>query len=126
MLDSGLVPGNRNADNIDPALEQFDHIAFLNRSVQTAGVKAASVFSFGFGQKGTQAVVVHPKYLFAALHEAVYREYCAKTRARRRVADAEFRRRMVEGGMVVAKERPPFEGTEEAAALLDPTYRVLE
>lgn len=124
-MDTGLVPGNRNADNIDPALEQFDHIAFLNRPVQTAGVNAASVFSFGFGQKGTQAVVVHPKYLFAALREAEYEEYCAKTRTRRRVADAEFRRRMVEGLMFVAKERPPFEGTEEAAALLDPMYRVL-
>src|SRR6266699_2095752 len=97
MMNTGLVPGNRNAENIDPKLEQFDRIAFLNRPIQTDGVKAASVFSFGFGQKGTQAVVVHPKYLFATLREDEYEAYCVRTRARRRLAAAEFRRRMAEG-----------------------------
>jgi 3-oxoacyl-(acyl-carrier-protein) synthase len=25
-LNTGIVPGNRNADNIDPALRKFEHI----------------------------------------------------------------------------------------------------
>lgn len=67
ILQTGLVPGNRNADNVDAYLEQFDHIAFINKPIQTRGVKAFSVFSFGFGQKGAQAVTVHAKYVLATL-----------------------------------------------------------
>lgn len=40
ILQSCLVPGNRHADTVDSALGKFDYIAFPNRSVQTAGVKA--------------------------------------------------------------------------------------
>ncbi len=69
-------------------------------------------------------MVVHPKYLFATLREDEYEAYCVRTRARRRLAAAEFRRRMAEGRVFVAKEAPPFEGKEAAAALVDPGYRV--
>lgn len=51
VLNSGLVPGNRNADNIDQVMEKFDHIVYPSRSLQTDGIKAFSVTSFGFGQK---------------------------------------------------------------------------
>jgi hypothetical protein len=46
VLNSGVVPGNRNADNIDPELRQFDHIAFLDRSLHTYGVKAGLLVGF--------------------------------------------------------------------------------
>ncbi|EOD49992.1 putative fatty acid synthase subunit protein [Neofusicoccum parvum UCRNP2] len=124
IMHTGLVPGNRNADNIDPYLEQFDHIAFVNKSIQTTGIKAASVFSFGFGQKGTQAIVVHPKYLFAVLDEAVYDVYKRKTLQRRRVATAEFQQRMLNGTLFIAKDVAPFQGKREAEALIDPTSRL--
>jgi fatty acid synthase subunit alpha, fungi type len=51
VLNSGLVPGNRNADNVDAVMEKFDHIVYPSRSLQTDGIKAFSVTSFGFGQK---------------------------------------------------------------------------
>jgi fatty acid synthase subunit alpha, fungi type len=51
VLNSGLVPGNRNADNVDQVMEKFDHIVYPSRSLQTDGIKAFSVTSFGFGQK---------------------------------------------------------------------------
>jgi fatty acid synthase subunit alpha len=121
---TGLVPGNRNADNIDPYLEQFDHIAFMNKSIQTTVINAASVFSFGFGQKGTQAIVVHPKYLFATLGEAEYDVYKTKTLQRRRFATAEFQQRMLSRTLFVAKDFAPFQGKQEAEALIDPTSRL--
>lgn len=124
IMNTGLVPGNRNADNIDPYLEQFDHIAFINKSIQTAGINAASVFSFGFGQKGTQAIVVHPKYLFAALDEAGYDFYKRKTLQRRNVATAEFQQRVLSGKLFVPKDVAPFQGGREAEALIDPTTRL--
>ncbi|KAG4218819.1 Fatty acid synthase subunit alpha, partial [Phytophthora cactorum] len=60
VLNSGLVPGNRNADNVDKEMEKFDLIVYPSRSLQTDGVKAFSLTSFGFGQKGAQVIGVHP------------------------------------------------------------------
>jgi fatty acid synthase subunit alpha, fungi type len=122
MLDTASVPGNRNADDIDPRLREFDHIAFINKTLQLQEVKAVSVFSFGFGQKGTQAIVVHPKYLFATLDEGTYNAYCRKTEQRRRTAAAEWRRRLVEGRIFVPKDVAPYSNVEKA--LTDPAFRV--
>jgi len=52
---TGVVPGNRNADNIDSKLEKFWHLAYPNRSMMLANqaggvaVPAALLKSFGFG-----------------------------------------------------------------------------
>jgi fatty acid synthase subunit alpha len=123
-MNTGIVPGNRNGDNVDPQLEQFDYIAFINKAIQTNEVKAATVFSFGFGQKGTQAIVVHPKYLFASLSEEQYEGYQAMTMKRRRVATADFQRRMLNEKVFVAKGVAPYTSKEESDALVDPGYRM--
>lgn len=123
-MDSATIPGNRNADNIDPQLQQFDHIAFINKTIQTKEVKATSVFSFGFGQKGAQAILVHPKYLFATLEESEYEEYRVKTARRRRVATAEFHRRMAQGKVFIAKDVAPYPAEETGNVLINPEYRV--
>ncbi|KGO45059.1 Acyl transferase/acyl hydrolase/lysophospholipase [Penicillium expansum] len=57
---------NRNADNIDSALQQYDLIAYLNRPVHVPDLKAVSITSFGFGQKGAQAICVHPRLKFSS------------------------------------------------------------
>lgn len=124
ILNSGLVPGNRNADNLDSYLEKFNHIAFPNRAVQTNGVKAFSVFSFGFGQKGAQAVVVHAKYVFAALEKGVMEEYRVKVKERQRSATRAFEKGFVSNRLFVAKDKAPFEGAGELGAMLDPMARL--
>lgn len=53
VLNTSLVLSNRNANNIDQLIEQFHYIVYPNRSIQTDGVKAFLISSFGFGQKGT-------------------------------------------------------------------------
>ncbi|KAJ2034114.1 fatty acid synthase alpha subunit Lsd1 [Coemansia sp. S3946] len=69
-LRTGLIPGNRNADNIGKELESFDYALYLSKSIQTSGVKAGLIKSFGFGQVGGELLVVHPDYLLATLtHE---------------------------------------------------------
>ncbi len=118
------MPGNANADNIDPALKEFDHIAFLNRRVETVGgLRAATLFSFGFGQKGAQAIVIHPRYLFAAISETEFARYREKTLTRQRVANAEFNKRFASGTLFQAKDKGPYTGGEEVRSLLDPTIR---
>lgn len=73
-LNTGIVPGNRNADNIDPALRKFEHIVFNSKSIHTPELKAGLLKSFGFGQAGAEILVVHPDYVLASLDE-VFKEH---------------------------------------------------
>ncbi|KAG9053545.1 3-oxoacyl-[acyl-carrier-protein] synthase [Serendipita sp. 407] len=51
-ISSGVVPGNRNADNIDIALRQFEYLMFPSKTIRTDGIRAGLMTSFGFGQVG--------------------------------------------------------------------------
>lgn len=124
VLNSGLVPGNRNADNVDPIMEDFDLIVYPSRSIQTDGVKAFSVTSFGFGQKGAQAIGIHPKYLFATLDEATYNAYCAKVDARQKKAYRYFHNGLINNTLFVAKANSPYTDNQLSSVLLNPDARV--
>ena len=124
VLDSGLIPGNRNADNIDSKLQASDLIVFPNRTIRTPGVKAFSISSFGFGQKGAQAIGVHPDYLFAALTKAEYEDYRSKRRMRHRKATRHFHRAIATNTMFVAKGAAPYRLDQEQKVLLNPHARV--
>ncbi|KAI9826710.1 MAG: 3-oxoacyl-[acyl-carrier-protein] synthase [Phylliscum demangeonii] len=123
MLNSGLVPGHRNADNIDSDLAQFDYVAFPSRSIQTDGIRAFTLTSFGFGQKGAQVIGVHARYLFAALDPAAYRAYQTKVQARQRRAYRQFHHGLVHNRVVVAKDQPPYPADQALAFLMDPKAR---
>jgi fatty acid synthase subunit alpha len=124
VLNSGLVPGNRNADNIDKLLEQYDYIVYPSRSIQTDGVKAFSVTSFGFGQKGAQAIGIHPRYLFATLDEPTYRAYKTKVESRQKKAYRYFHHALAANAMFVAKSSPPYADSQQDAVFLNPEARV--
>lgn len=124
VLNSGLVPGNRNADNVDKVMEKFDYIVYPNRSIQTDGVKAFSVTSFGFGQKGAQAIGIHPKYLFATLDKAQFQAYKAKVEARQKKAYRFFHNGLINNSLFVAKNKSPYEDNIQSKVLLNPDYRV--
>ncbi|KAI0409561.1 fatty acid synthase subunit alpha [Xylaria palmicola] len=126
VLNSGLVPGNRNADNIDEVMEKFDLIVYPSRSIQTDGVKAFSVTSFGFGQKGAQAIGIHPRYLFAALNQDTYAEYQAKVTARQKKAYRYFHNGLVHNSLFQAKSTSPYTDEQLSSVLLNPNARVTE
>ncbi|PNY24048.1 Acyl transferase/acyl hydrolase/lysophospholipase, partial [Tolypocladium capitatum] len=123
-MHSGIIPGNRNADDIDPHLAGFDHLLLANENivVRPDDIKAFSVTSFGFGQKGAQVIVVHPRYLYAAVSEPEYCAYRAKQISRARIASRELDRGLHGEGMFKAKEAPPYVG-DEHAFLLNPLAR---
>ena len=123
MLDSGYIPGNHNADNIDKELQKFDNLAYLDTGLQTAGIKAFSITSFGFGQKGAQAIGVHPKYLYASLEREVFGAYKKKTKNRMRQADTAFQRAMMHNSVFVAKEKPPYRPEDAIQVLTNPSVR---
>jgi fatty acid synthase subunit alpha len=124
VLSSGIVPGNRNADNVDKVMEQFDYIVYPSRTIKTDGVKAFSVTSFGFGQKGAQVIGVHPKYLFATLDKAQYESYRVKVEARQKKTYRYFHNGMINNTLFVAKSKAPYEDNIQSQVFLNPDYRV--
>ena len=125
VLNSGLVPGNRNADNIDQVMEKFDQIVYPSRSLQTDGIKAFSVTSFGFGQKGAQAIGIHPKYLFATLDQAEFQKYKVKVEARQKRAYRYFHDGMINNTIFRAKTESPYADSLMQKVFLNPDQRVV-
>ena len=124
VLNSGLVPGNRNADNVDKVMEKFDYIVYPSQSLQTDGIKAFSVTSFGFGQKGAQAIGIHPKYLYAALDQAQFQSYKTRVEARHKKAYRYFHDGLINNTMFRAKDKSPYEDAQQAQIFLNPDARV--
>ncbi|CBF80164.1 STCJ_EMENI Putative sterigmatocystin biosynthesis fatty acid synthase alpha subunit [Aspergillus nidulans FGSC A4] len=124
VLDTGLVPGNRNADDVDPALRSFSHLCFPIRSIQTDGIKAFLLNSCGFGQKEAQLVGVHPRYFLGLLSEPEFEEY--RTRRQLRIAGAEraYISAMMTNSIVCVQSHPPFGPAEMHSILLDPSARI--
>jgi fatty acid synthase subunit alpha len=123
VLNSGLIPGNQNADNIDKDLEVYDLLLCPSRRIRVDEVKAFLISSFGFGQKSAQAVGVHPKYLFATLDEASYDAYKARAQVRQKEAYRHFHRALITNTLFRAKEEPPYVEKQESEVLLSPNVR---
>ncbi|CAI6340179.1 unnamed protein product [Periconia digitata] len=124
VLNTGLVPGNRNADNVDKVMEQYEYIVYPSRPIQTDGVKAFSVTSFGFGQKGTQAIGIHPKYLYAALEHTEFATYKQKVEARQKKAYRYFHDGLINNTIFRAKDKSPYEDDKMKEVFLNPRARV--
>ena len=124
VLNSGLVPGNRNADNVDKIMEKFDYIVYPSKAIQTDGIKAFSVTSFGFGQKGAQAIGIHPKYLYATLDQAQYQTYRTKVQARQKRAYRYFHNGLITNSLFVAKTHSPYADAQQSQVFLNPSARV--
>ena len=141
MMSSGRIPGNRNADNIEKELRQHQHLFFPNKTIDVQDttahtattdtstregiVKACSVTSFGFGQKGAQAILVHPRYLFATISKERYQGYSGKRLDRWRKACQAFSSSLVEQSMVSSriKDDKPYKKQDEMKVLLNPLSR---
>lgn len=124
VLNSGLVPGNRNADNIDEVLKPFDKIVYPAVSIQTDGLKAATVTSFGFGQKGAFALVIHPDYVLATLDKSQYEIYQAKVAKRYNAAYQYTHKAMAQNSLFAAKDKAPYTDDQEQEVYLNPLARV--
>ncbi|KAL2867500.1 uncharacterized protein BJX67DRAFT_380851 [Aspergillus lucknowensis] len=125
VLDSGLVPGNRNADDVDPALRAFDHLCFPTRSVQAAGIKAFLLNSCGFGQKEAQMVGVHARYFFALLSRQEFQQYQRQMKQRVGRAERAYIRAIMANQIVRVQSHPPFEPAEMHSILLNPSARIV-
>ncbi|KAJ1994195.1 fatty acid synthase alpha subunit Lsd1 [Dimargaris cristalligena] len=124
VLQTGIIPGNRNADNIDALLEKYDHVLYPSRSIHTDGIKAGLLKSFGFGQVGGEVLVIHPDYLFGALDQASYNAYCTKNREREAVAYRYWHDSMAGvAPFFRAKNAAPYSDAQESQVYLNPLAR---
>ena len=124
ILQSGVVPGNRNADNVDQALQQFDHLVYPAEAVPTRGIRAFMLTSFGFGQKGGLVVTVSPRYLFAAVDEAPYEAYRVKALRRAEAANRAFIEGLNTNSLFQPKKTSAWAPEDEMRVFLDPYARV--
>jgi fatty acid synthase subunit alpha len=124
ILNSGIVPGNRNADNIDKELEKFEYLLFPSKSIKTDGVKAVSVTSFGFGQKGAQAIAINSNYLFAVLSKDEYEAYVKKFNERHNKAYSHYHKSFITNSLFKSKEHAPYSDELQNPVYLDPLVRV--
>ncbi|KAJ2896982.1 fatty acid synthase alpha subunit Lsd1 [Coemansia aciculifera] len=123
-LRTGLIPGNRNADNIDRELETFDYALFLSKSVQTSGIKAGLLKSFGFGQVGGELLVVHSDYLFATLTQDQLEKYNDRLEKRDVKASRYWQDTLVGNhSFVQVKSHAPFTAEQDKSVYLNPLAR---
>ncbi|KAL3656951.1 hypothetical protein V7S43_018156 [Phytophthora oleae] len=103
VLNTGLIPGNRQLDNTWETLRKYNHLVYPNRSLQTGGVKAVLLKSFGFGQASGELLVVHPDYLLSTLRADDLKQYARLH--------------------IQVKNEAPYSAAQESSVYLDPTAR---
>lgn len=109
---------------VDSYLEKFNNLVFPNRTMQTDGLKAASVTSFGFGQVGGQVIVVHPDYVLATLEPAELEAYLGKLQLREKDSYRYLHKGMTDNTLVQVKHAAPYTAEEEARVYLNPLARL--
>ncbi|KAJ7067175.1 fatty acid synthase [Mycena amicta] len=120
---SGIVPGNRNADNIDSHFQERSFLMFPSKSVYTDGIRAGVMSSFGFGQVGGIALILNPRYLFGAVERSQYDAYKVRHQVRALQSYKAMSEMMINNSLVRVKEAPPYTPELEAPVLLNSLAR---
>ena len=79
--------------------------------------------SFGFGQVGGIAVIVHPRYLFASLDPSSYESYRFRNQKRYQGAYKVMTEMMTSNSLVRIKDGPPYSPELEQPVLMNPMAR---
>ncbi|KAJ3071925.1 3-oxoacyl-[acyl-carrier-protein] synthase [Podochytrium sp. JEL0797] len=124
VLETGIIPGNRNLDNAEDRLAKFRHIVYTSRTIKTDGVKAGILKSFGFGQAGGEVLVLHPDYLFAAMESHEYSSYRTRREARQ-IASYRYYHEALTGvaPFVRVKNAAPYTDAQQSNVYLNPLAR---
>ncbi|KZS94178.1 fatty acid synthase [Sistotremastrum niveocremeum HHB9708] len=122
-INTGVIPGNRNADNVDIEFRQWEHLMFPSQAIHTDGIRCGVMTSFGFGQVGGSALIIHPRYLFGSLDPAAYASYKIRNRTRALAAYKGMSQMMTNNSLVKIQEHPPYSSDLEGPVLLNSLAR---
>ena len=122
-ITTALVPGNHNADNIAEELRAFPHLFYPSKPIQHVRLECGILSSFGFGQVGGIALIVHPRYLFAAMEPSDVVSYSKRRTARELGTYSRMSNMMVQNNLVQIKDGPPYTSDLEPKVLLNPLAR---
>ena len=122
-LTSALIPGNHNADNISEELRAFPHLFYPSQAIQQVRLECGLLTSFGFGQVGGQAMIVHPRYLYASLEPSDLEAYKKRRRDRELQSYSRMSSAFIQNNLVQIKDAPPYTAEMEPKVLLNPLAR---
>ncbi len=119
MLDTGVIPGNRNLESVDPLERENRHLALGDRPIRLAEpLRAALITSLGFGHVSAVLAIAHPDTFHASLPPEQRDDYLARAGLRR----AQGARRRLETRLghppLVRRPIPPQDRDTEATHLL--------
>ncbi|KAJ1946012.1 hypothetical protein FBU59_002146 [Linderina macrospora] len=99
-METGIIPGNRNLDNVTPELEAYDHMV------------------------GGEILVLNPEFAHAVLSKDALDQYCLKMEKREQKSNRYWQDVLV-GNHPFAqlKDAPPFTPEQESRVYMDPTAR---
>ncbi|XBW38666.1 hypothetical protein QEN19_004254 [Hanseniaspora menglaensis] len=125
MFKDCLIPGNFNADNIDIKLTSSNEFLLYNKDniCNMERIKAVIVTSFGFGQKGSLAVLLNPNYILATLNNKDLNEYIKKFEYRYKKSNSKYQYRMHHNSLFVEKTEKPFKNIPDENIYLDTKAR---
>lgn len=103
--------------------KQHTYLMFPAVPVHTDGIRAGVMSSFGFGQVGGTALVLHPRYLFGALTPNEYATYKSKNVLRGQQAYKSMTEMMITNSLVKIKETPPYTPDLEIPVLMNSLAR---
>ena len=124
-LQEGVVPANRSADNIDPVLDPYYHILFNNENIYNPlPFKCGIIQSFGFGQAGSSALVIHPDYLYQSINSDAYNNYANRRSDRYKAALTHWLSHMYgEKPLMKVKNKTPYPDHDFQTVMLNSMAR---
>ena len=125
-MNSGMVPGNRNLDNPDSYLRRFDRLVYPDRTFSPHGrpLRAVYAHSFGFGQAGAEAIIVHADSLWSAVPVGEFSGYVQRRAVRHSAANRHWLEWMHDKRpLVKVKDSAPYADADMHATFLSPLAR---
>jgi fatty acid synthase subunit alpha, fungi type len=109
--------------NIDSHFQDRTYLLFPSKPIHTDGLRAGVMSSFGFGQVGGIAMIVHPRYLLGALEPSYYEAYKERNHTRALQSYKAMSEMMINNSLVKIKEHPPYTPEMEMKVLLNSMAR---
>ncbi len=127
-MQSGVLPGNRNLEDVDQVMNEFSDLVFSNRPMRVGKgrILAGLVSTLGFGHVGAMCLILSGDLFFAALDDRRKRAYLRRRSVRERHAIRRLRAMRLPGERPLFSRRTtnPIASGEELSVLTSDSARI--